>query len=211
VRGTTTGLSNGANAEYVCVPESPKKGVIIKKAPEISHEEAAVSIVGPMTAIQLLNRASLKKGDSGLIYGASGSVGSFALQIARYQGAAADGVCSSTNRDLVASLGALNVFDYRSDDFLSSGKKYDVILDAVGKLGKTRSAKALVEGGRYVSVRSMTKEVREELEYIQELQIKGALKPLIDSVFSLEQIKEAHHLVDSGRKKGNVVIAIGGS
>ncbi|MBN2655713.1 MAG: NAD(P)-dependent alcohol dehydrogenase [Spirochaetales bacterium] len=208
VRGTTTGLARGANAEYVCVPENPRQGVLIKKAPGLSHKEAAAGTVGAMTAVQLLKKAALNQGDSILVYGASGSVGSAALHLAVHYGGAVDGVCSGSNVEFVQSLGAERVYDYNIVDFLKSGKRYDVIFDAVGKLKKSDARKALSQKGRFVSVKSMTKEVREELEFIQELQVQGKLKPYIDKVFTLEEIREAHSLVDTGRKRGNIVISI---
>ncbi|MBB6481273.1 NAD(P)-dependent alcohol dehydrogenase [Spirochaeta isovalerica] len=210
VRGTTTGLSKGANAEYVCVPETSRHGVLIRKSPHVTHREAAAATVGPMTAVQLLKKAGLKPGEMTLVYGASGSVGSAALHIAAHYGGAVDGVCSGTNIELVQSLGAEIVYDYKTVDFISSGKKYDVIFDAVGKLKKTDALKALKEKGRFVSVKSMTKEVKEELEFIQDLQVKGKLKPFIDKSYPLEEVKDAHILVDSGRKRGNIVISISG-
>ncbi len=208
VRGTTTGLSQGANAEFVCVPEHPRHGVLIAKAPELSHREAAAVCVGAMTALFFLRQAMEKRGDSLLVYGASGSVGTAAIQLAVHFGARVTAVCSAGNADLVSSLGAERVIDYKTADFRVENRKYDIILDAVGKLKKSSIKNSLTEGGRFVTVRSMTKEIREELDYIQRLQVEGSLSPVITQEFSMDEIVQAHRLVDSGRKKGNIVIPI---
>jgi NADPH:quinone reductase-like Zn-dependent oxidoreductase len=208
VRGTTTGLAYGANAEYVAVPEKPRMGVIIKKAAELSHRDAAAATVGPMTAMQLLQKAAIRSGESLLVYGASGSVGSFAIQLGKHYGATVIGVCSAGNTEMVGSLGADSVIDYQSEDFTKNGRRYDVIFDAVGKLSKSQVSESLASGGRFVGVRSITKEVKEELQYIQQLQLKGELKPFIDGEYALDDIVEAHRRADSGRKRGNIVIPI---
>jgi NADPH:quinone reductase-like Zn-dependent oxidoreductase len=208
VRGTTTGLAYGANAEYVCVPAVSKNSVVIRKAPEISHADAAAATVGAMTAMQFVRKAELKSGEAFLVYGASGSVGSFAVQLGKHFGAVVIGVCSAANADAVKSLGADSVIDYAQEDFTTNGRRYDVIFDAVGKLSRSAAKGSLNPGGRFVSVKSPTKEVAAELEYVQDLQVKGEIKPLIDREFALEDIVEAHRLVESGRKRGNVLIRV---
>ncbi|MDC7240949.1 MAG: NAD(P)-dependent alcohol dehydrogenase [Spirochaetales bacterium] len=208
VRGTTTGLAMGANAEYVCVPEHPKMGVLIHKAPELSHKEAAAVCVGAMTALFFLRKAGVREGDSVLVYGASGSVGSAAVQLARHFGARVTAVCSGANAPLVSDLGAERVIDYRTSDFRDEGNRYDIIIDAVGKLKKSGVKDSLTDGGRFLTVKSMTKEIKEEMEFLQDLQVSEELKPVITEEFSLDRITEAHRLVDSGRKRGNVVIPI---
>jgi NADPH:quinone reductase-like Zn-dependent oxidoreductase len=210
VCGTTTGLKYGANAEYVCVPEKAKMGVITKKPETISFQDAACTPVGSMTAMWFLNKASLKKGDHILIYGASGSVGSFAVQLAKHYGATVTAVCSSANVEWVKSLGADNVIDYNKENFSDSDQKYDHIFDAVGKIKKSQSASALVENGKFVTVKSLTKEKVEDFEYALNLVASGEIKTVIDRTYPLEQIAEAHRYVDSGRKKGHVAIKVAG-
>ncbi len=208
VFGTTTGLRYGANAEYVCVPEKWKMGVVAKKPKNVSFAEAAVVPVGGMTALFILKKGGLKKGDKVLVYGASGSVGSFAVQLAKHFGAEVTGVCSTRNVAMVKSLGADHVLDYTKDDFTSHEKKYDIVFDAVGKLKRSACTSALKEGGRYVSVKFPTSEKLENLELLKELVETGKIKPFIDKTFPLAQTAEAHRYVDQGHKKGNVVIMV---
>lgn len=210
VSGSTTGLRYGANAEYVCVPEKPKHGVITGKPNGISFKQAAAAIVGAMTALQFLKRVEIESGDSVLIYGASGSVGSYAVQLAKHLGAEVTGVCSTSNRDLVRSIGADRIVDYTKEDFTRNGQRYDVIFDAVGKFSKSRCSGSLATGGRYITVKTPTREKVEELEYVQQLVASGEVKVLIDREYPLDEIVEAHAYVESGRKKGNVVIHVSG-
>ena len=207
VYGTTTGLKQGAYAEYVCVPEKRKGGVLIKKPELLSFEQAAVLPVGAMTALDLLKKAKIQKGQQVLIYGASGSVGTYAVQISKYFGAFVTGVCSSANTALVFSLGAENVIDYTTNDISKSGKKHDIVFDAVGKLKKSTWKKLLKGGGRFCTVKSTTSEKTEYLEILHKMIAEGKLLPVIDKVYSFDQISEAHQYVDSGHKKGNVVIS----
>lgn len=208
VFGTTTGLVNGAYAEYLCIPERWKMGVVMKIPRTISYETAAALPVGGMTALQLLRKARVKAGDRVLIYGASGSVGSYAVQIAVQMGAAVTGVSSASNLDLVRSLGASSAFDYTKDDPARWGGSYNVVFDAVGKLSRSGVRSLLVPGGRSVSVRSQTNETLEDLERLAELTAEGKLKPVIDRTYPLDQIVEAHRYVESRRKKGNVLINV---
>ena len=208
VYGTTTGMRFGANAEYVCVPEKPKQGVIARKPAAIAFEQAAASTVGAMTALQLLKRSQIKSGDKVLVYGASGSVGSYAVQLAKHFGAAVTGVCSAANLDLIRSIGADQVVDYTMEDFTVNGQRYDIIFDAVGKLPKSRCGDSLTAAGRYTSIKSPTRERIAELEYVQERVASGEIEVLIDREYPLEQIVEAHRYVESGRKRGNVLIRI---
>ena len=210
VSGTSTGLSRGANAEYLCVPEKSKQGVIARKPVALTFKQAAAATVGAMTALQLLKAAGIEAGDKVLVYGASGSVGSYAVQLARHFGAEVTGVCSTTNLDLVRSIGADHTIDYTREDFTMNEKKYDLIFDAVGKLSRSKCGNSLAGNGRYTSVRRPTREKVEELEYVQKLAASGEIKVLIDREYPLDKIVEAHAYVESGRKRGNVVIHLSG-
>lgn len=227
----TAGPKFGANAEYLCVPED---GVLAIKPANSTYEEAASSVDGFLTALPFLrDTGNIKAGQKVLIYGASGSVGSAAVQVAKYYGAEVTGVCSSSNVALVKSLGADNVIDYTSEDFTQNGEKYDLIFDAVGKISFSDSKGSLNAKGRFLEagigmgifphvvwtsmvggkkakiaatgLRSPEKRTI-DLLHLKELMEAGKIKPVIDRKFPLEQIAEAHSYVDKGHKKGNVVI-----
>jgi NADPH:quinone reductase-like Zn-dependent oxidoreductase len=210
VFGTTTGLRSGANAEYVCIPEEGGKGMVAMKPANISFGEAAAIPIGGLTALQILRSGNVKKGDKVLIYGASGSVGTYAVQLAKYYGAHVTGVCSGANLDLVRSIGADEVIDYTKEDFRKNGKTYDVVFDTVRKLRKSGCRKSLGENGVFISSWSPTRESNEDLILLKDLVEAGKVRPVIDRTYPLEEVVEAHRYVDKGHKRGNVVIIVVG-
>lgn len=200
----------GTYAEYKCLPE---KSVMTIKPSNLTHEEAAVIPYGGLLALYFIKKANLKKGKKVLIYGASGAIGTAAVQLCKYYGADVTGVCSTSNLELVRSLDADAVIDYTKEDILKSGELYDFIFDAVGKKKSSKlklaSKKAVTPNGKYISVDGGSPNPRfEDLVFLKELVEAGNLKPVIDRSYPLEQIVEAHRYVDKGHKKGNVVISI---
>jgi len=210
VFGTTTGLKYGANAEYVCIPEEGGRGMVARKPANVSFGEAAAIPIGGMTALQILRLGKVKNGDRVLIYGASGSVGTYAVQLAKYQGAHVTGVCSGANLDLVRSIGADEVMDYTREDFRKNGKTYDVIFDTVRKLKQSGCKRSLGENGVFISSWFLTRETNEDLIRLKELVEAGKVRPVIDRTYPLEEVMEAHRYVDLGHKRGNVVITVVG-
>ena len=200
-----TGYKGGTYAEFLSVPEDS----MVAKMPEnMAFEEAAAVPVGGNTALFILNKGNIQPGDKVLIYGASGSVGTFAVQLARYLGANVTGVCSSKNLDLIKSLGADRVIDYTQEDFTHIGEAYDVIFDAVGKLSAFDCRHALKKDGTFLTTSSSTKDSVENISYLKELIEEGHIKAVIDRSYPLNEIVEAHRYVDRGHKKGNVVITV---
>jgi NADPH:quinone reductase-like Zn-dependent oxidoreductase len=209
VFGTTTGLKTGAYAEYVCLPEAWKQGVVALKPANLTHEEAAALPIGGMTAHYLLDKANFQPGKKVLVYGASGSVGTFAIQLAKnHYGAEVTGVCSTSNVEMVSSLEADKVIDYTQENFTQSGERYDVIFDAVGKISAGDAKSSLKENGQFISVKSPTSEKTETLNLLKELAEAGKIRSVIDRRYPLEETAEAHWYVDKGHKKGNVVITV---
>ncbi len=199
------GLTFGAYAEYKCLPENH---LISLMPSNMSFEEAATIPIGGLTALGFLNQAGIKKGQHVLIYGASGSVGTFAVQIAKSYGAEVTAVCSTTNINLVELLGADKVIDYTREDFTGTKSRFDIIFDAVGKTSKSACKHLLKPGGNYVSVTGSPKSNPGDLLVLKDLIESGKLKTVIDRRYRLDQIREAHVYVESYRKKGNVVINI---
>jgi NADPH:quinone reductase-like Zn-dependent oxidoreductase len=208
VYGTTSGLEFGANAEFVCVPEISKKSVIVKKPNNISFIEAAVIPVGGMTAFHILKKINIIPKQKILIYGASGSVGTYGVQLAKYFDAEVTAVCSANNVGLVKSIGADEVIDYQNEDFRISKSTYDIIFDAVGKITKSSCKKVLKSHGTFLSVKYPTSEKTKYMTFLNELIEKGKLKPVIDRTYPLDKVKEAHYYVEQGHKKGNVAISV---
>ena len=218
----------GAYAEYRCLPED---GVLTIRSDKLTPEQAATLPIGGRTALYFLREANIQPEQKVLIYGASGSVGTFAVQLAKYFGAEVTGVCSRANLELVKSLGADRVIDYTQEDFTQDGEAYDVIFDTVGKASYSGCLKSLKPAGVYLQavtspgigmrmrLTAMTSDLKmvgggpppkaEDLACLQELVESGAIKPVIDRVYPIEQIVEAHSYVDQGHKKGNVVIMVG--
>jgi 2-desacetyl-2-hydroxyethyl bacteriochlorophyllide A dehydrogenase len=225
------GFGFGAYAEYKCLPEASDLSVVAQKPINLSYEEAAAVPVGGLNALHFLRQGSLRGGRKLLINGAGGSIGTIAIQLAKSSGAEVTAVDSTTKLDMLRSIGADQVVDYTQQDFTTSGQTYDVIFDVVGKASFSGCMKSLKKGGIYLlgnpalskSVGgrwiSMTSKKRifagtasyktEDLIHLKELIEAAKIKPVIDRRFPLEQMAEAHHYVEAGGKKGNVVIAVG--
>ncbi|MGQ0534398.1 MAG: NAD(P)-dependent alcohol dehydrogenase [Caulobacteraceae bacterium] len=226
----STGFKFGAHAEYICLPQD--HSLLALKPSNMSHEEAAAVLFGGISALYFLRRANVRPRQNVLIYGASGSVGVFAVQLAKHFGAHVTGVCSTANLDMVKALGADEVVDYTRDDFSKSGRIYDVIVDTVGKSRFGQASRALKPGGVFAQVAfldfwstlgwiwaSMTGAAKVvggmasnepgDQALLRDLIEAGQLRTVIDRRYSLDEIMEAHRLAEGGHKKGHVVVLIG--
>jgi NADPH:quinone reductase-like Zn-dependent oxidoreductase len=196
----------GGYAEYKCLPE---KAMVTIKPANISFEEAAALPIGATTALRLLRKGNIQHGQKVLIYGASGSVGTYAIQLAKHFGAEVTGVCSTANLEMVKSLGADQVIDYTKDDFSSREGRHDVIFDTLGKFPKSQYSKVLAPNGIFITMAKLdSKESMDNLIFIRDLTEAGKIKAVIDRCYRLEDMVEAHRYVDSRHKKGNVVITM---
>jgi len=204
------GFRAGTYAEKVCWPASSDLAL---RPANLTHEESASLPYGGLIASYFIRRLKVQKGQRLLVYGASGAIGTSAVQLARHLGAEVTGVCSTANIELVQSLGATAVIDYTKDDFTQAAARYDVIFDAVGK---RKSAKAMLNAGAALAPGGVSMSVddafprtnKSDLLVLKELAEGGAFRPVIDRRYALEEIVEAHRYVDLGHKKGNVIITI---
>lgn len=224
-----TGIRLGAYAELITMPQD---GMIALKPDSLTYEEAAAVPYGSLTALFFLSKASIQSGQKALIFGASGGVGTAAVQLAKSMGADVTGVCSGNKAEMVKALGADRIIDYTTEDFTRRGEKYDVIFDTIGRSPFSGSVRSLHKNGIYLfATFGLTRLLRilwlkftgrrrvgplaaidenpEDLALLKELVADGKLKPYIDRCFSFEQAAQAHRYVETGHKRGNVVITVG--
>jgi NADPH:quinone reductase-like Zn-dependent oxidoreductase len=229
----TTGVGLGGYAEYICLPEIPEEGALAIKARNMTFEEAAAVPFGGLEALHFLKKANIRPGEKVLINGAGGTIGTFAVQLAKYYGAEVTAVDSAGKFDMLRAIGADQVIDYTQEDFAQNGQTYDVIFDVIGKSSFSASMRSLTPRGRYLLANprvshmvrglwsSMTsgkrviagaaKQTTEDLYFLKELIEAGKLRAVIDRCYPLEQTAEAHRYAEGGGKKGNLVITVADS
>ncbi|MFH2114443.1 MAG: NAD(P)-dependent alcohol dehydrogenase [Spirochaetota bacterium] len=208
VFASTFAVGFGAYSEYICLPE---KGVLALRPRNLTAAEAAVMVGAGMTALSCLKKAGIRPGQKVLVYGASGAVGTNAIQLAAHHFKAdVTGICSTANLDLAKTLGANKVIDYKSQDITQTGPIHDVVFDAVGKLSPAQGRKLLKAGGVYLNVHTDSDggNTLANLLALKEIIEAGQLRPVIDRVYPIAQIVEAHAYVEQGHKKGNVIIMV---
>jgi len=221
-------MNLGAYADYVCIPED---GFMALKPTNMTYEEAAAAVQGGLTALYFLRKENIQRGHKVLVFGASGGIGTYAVQLAKYFGAEVTGVCSTSKMEMVKSLGADKVIDYTKEDFTNNVQTYDIIFDTVGKTSISRTISSLKENGRYIfatfglpmliqvfwllrksdkkAIIGVLEEKPEDLVFLKKLIETGEIKPVIDRRYPLEQTAEAHRFVETGQKKGSVIITMG--
>jgi NADPH:quinone reductase-like Zn-dependent oxidoreductase len=223
----SAGMHLGAHAEFISLPED---GLLVQKPLNVSHTEAATLTFGGLTALHFIRKANVSQGMQVLIYGASGSVGTAAVQLAKFYGATVTAVCSGRNVELVRSLGADRVIDYTLEDFTDRSETYDVLFETVDKLPIAKCFKSLKSGGTLILGAALLggiikskwqarsgnhkvlfgpfKETSRNISFLADLVKQGAYKPVVDRTYTLEQMSEAHRYVEEGHKRGNVAIAV---
>lgn len=224
----SAGLKGGTYAEYINLPETASMTI---KPGVMSHEQATCIPFGPITSLYFLRKGEIQIDDKVLIYGASGSLGTAAIQIAKHYGAKGTGVCSSSNIELLSSLGADKILDYTKGEFLNHAEKYDIIFDTVGKSPFSKCIELLKNEGKYIRavhmelvplirglwvnltskkrvIGGVSSDLKEDLIYLKDLFLKGKFAPVIDKTYPIAHIVEAHTYVDKGHKKGNVVVKV---
>ncbi len=226
----SAGFEKGTYAEYVCLPEEPEDGVLARKPANLTYEEAASVVVGGLESLHFLGQANIESGQKILINGAGGTIGTAAIQLAKHYGAEVTAVDHTGKLDMLRSIGADQVIDFTQEDFTKRGETYDVVFDVVGKASFSGCMQSLKEGGflllanprltqmmqgRWASWTGSKKVIigtapynTQGLDSLRELIEAGRIKPVIDRIFPLEQVPEAHRFVERGGKKGNVVITV---